>query len=45
MIVAATVGGYLGARTARRIDAAKVRRFVLVVAWTTTVFFFWKRGA
>ena len=42
MIAAATCGGYLGARTARRIDATKVRRFVLVVAWATTVFFFWK---
>jgi uncharacterized membrane protein YfcA len=45
MIVAGTLGGYLGARTARRIDAAKVRRFVLVVAWTTTLFFFWKRSS
>jgi uncharacterized membrane protein YfcA len=45
MIVAATLGGYVGARTARRIDAAKVRRFVLVVAWSTTVFFFWKAWA
>jgi len=44
MVVAATCGGYLGARTARRIDAAKVRRFVLVVAWATTVLFFWKSG-
>jgi uncharacterized membrane protein YfcA len=44
MIAAATCGGYLGARTARRVDAAKVRRFVLAVAWATTAFFFWKSG-
>jgi uncharacterized membrane protein YfcA len=42
MIVAATCGGYVGARTAKRVDAAKVRRFVLVVAWVTTALFFWK---
>ena len=42
MIVAATCGGYIGAKTARRVEAAKVRRFVLVVAWATTTYFFLK---
>lgn len=42
MIVAATMGGYVGARTARRVEGATVRRFVLVLAWTITIFFFWK---
>jgi uncharacterized membrane protein YfcA len=44
MVAAATCGGYLGARTARRVDTAKVRRFVLAVAWGTTLFFFGKSG-
>jgi uncharacterized membrane protein YfcA len=42
MTVAATCGGYFGASTARRIDPGKVRRFVLVIAWITTVVFFWR---
>jgi uncharacterized membrane protein YfcA len=45
MIVTATFGGYVGARTARSVDAEKVRRLVLVVAWSITIFFFWKAWA
>lgn len=42
MIAAATCGGYLGARAARRLDPSLVRHFVLFSAWTMTVVFFWK---
>jgi uncharacterized protein len=42
MILSGTVGGYVGATVARRVDAARVRSFVLVVAWTMTAYFFWK---
>ena len=36
------VGGYIGARTARRIAAPTVRRFVIVYAWGMTAYFAWK---
>jgi uncharacterized membrane protein YfcA len=42
MVVAGTCGGYLGAHTARRLDANWVRRFVLATAWVMTAVFFWK---
>lgn len=42
MVVAATLGGYFGARTARKVDPKWVRRFVLVVAWTMTAYFAWR---
>ncbi|HMJ16172.1 MAG TPA: sulfite exporter TauE/SafE family protein [Polyangiaceae bacterium] len=45
MIAAATIGGYAGAAVARRLDPAWVRRFVLVVAWSMTVYFFWRTKA
>jgi len=40
MIAGGIAGGYLGATTARRIDPRYVRVFVLVVAWTMTLYFF-----
>ncbi len=42
MIVGGMAGGYLGARAARRVEQALVRRLVLVVAWSMTTFFFAK---
>lgn len=40
MIVGAVAGGYLGASLARRLDPARVRRFVVVFAWAMTLYFF-----
>ncbi|MBV9949279.1 MAG: sulfite exporter TauE/SafE family protein [Myxococcales bacterium] len=40
MIAGGIVGGYAGAAVARRLPPAHVRRFVLVVAWTMTIYFF-----
>jgi len=42
MAVGATLGGYLTAFFARKIDAKYVRRFVIVVGWVMTVYFFWR---
>lgn len=42
MIAAGTAGGYFGASTARRLDPAWVRRFVLLVAWAMTAYFAWR---
>jgi uncharacterized membrane protein YfcA len=38
----AAAGGYGAARFARRIDAAWVRRFVVLVAWSMTAYFFYR---
>ena len=38
--VAATASGYLGAAGVRRLDAVWVRRFVVVIAWGMTIYFF-----
>jgi uncharacterized protein len=40
MVVGGIVGGYGGATLARRLDRRQVRRFVTVIAWTMTVYFF-----
>lgn len=40
MIVAAVIGGYVGGSVARKLKPAYVRRFVIVVAWTMTLYFF-----
>jgi len=40
MIVGGIVGGYGGAAVARRVEPKQVRRLVLVVAWTMTIYFF-----
>lgn len=36
------VGGFGGAALARRVEAKRVRAFVLVVAWTMTAYFFYR---
>jgi uncharacterized protein len=43
MAVGATLGGYSAAAFARKIEARYVRSFVIVVGWTMTAYFFWKR--
>jgi hypothetical protein len=40
MAVGATLGGYLTAFVARKIEAKYVRRLVIVVGWTMTIYFF-----
>jgi uncharacterized membrane protein YfcA len=40
MVVGGTLGGYAGAAAARKVDAKHVRRIVLVVAWSMTLYFF-----
>jgi uncharacterized membrane protein YfcA len=35
-------GGWLGAALARRVAPAKVRRIVLLVAWSLTLWFFYR---
>jgi uncharacterized membrane protein YfcA len=42
MVVGGTLGGYVGAAFARKMDPIWVRRFVLVIAWGMTVYFFFK---
>jgi uncharacterized membrane protein YfcA len=42
MIVTGTMGGYIGARVARKLSPAWMRRFVLGVAWGMTAVFFIK---
>jgi len=45
MIVGGILGGYAGAAIARKIEPKQVRRLVLVVAWTMTIYFFVKTYA
>lgn len=40
MVVAAVIGGYLGASLARRVDVRKVKAAVTLIAWAMTVAFF-----
>ena len=40
MMAGAIVGGYLGAAYARRIDQRWLRGFIMVIAWTMTIYFF-----
>lgn len=42
MALAAIAGGYLGASSARRIHAARVKRVVVGLGWAMTAVFFWK---
>jgi uncharacterized membrane protein YfcA len=42
MIVGSVLGGYFGAVLARTIDPVWVRRFVVVIGWVMTVYFFLK---
>lgn len=40
MVAGGVSGGYLGATLARRVGAASVRRFVIIIGWLMTVYFF-----
>lgn len=40
MVAGAVIGGYVGAAVARRIDPTWVRRFVIAIGWTMTIYFF-----
>jgi uncharacterized membrane protein YfcA len=40
MLGGATIGGYAGASTARKLDQRLVRRFVIAVGCAMTVYFF-----
>ena len=40
MVVGAILGGYFGASGARSVDPKWIRRFVIVMGWTMTVYFF-----
>jgi uncharacterized membrane protein YfcA len=42
MIVGGVAGGYVGAATARRADQTYVRALVTVVAWSMTIYFFFR---
>lgn len=45
MMVAATVGGYVGAPVARRLPAVAVRLIVIAVGATMSAVFFWQAFA
>ena len=45
MLVAAAIGGYAGARLARRAPAPLLRRFVIAFGAATTAVFFWRAWA
>jgi hypothetical protein len=45
MLVAAAIGGYFGARLARRVPAPLLRRFVIAFGAATTAVFFWRAWA
>lgn len=40
MVAGGITGGYLGAALARRLGAAVIRRVVIVIGWTMTIYFF-----
>lgn len=40
MVAGAVIGGYVGAALARRINPTWVRRFVIAIGWTMTIYFF-----
>jgi uncharacterized protein len=42
MAVAATTGGYIGARTARRVGRKFIRRAVVVIGFTITIVMIWR---
>lgn len=42
MIGGAIAGGWVGARLARRVPAARVRTFVTIIGWSMTAYFFWR---
>jgi len=42
MAVAATIGGYVGARTARRVGRQIIRRAIVVIGFTITIVMIWR---
>lgn len=44
MMVTCAVGGYLGARSARRLNHQWVRTFVTIVGFSMAGYFFWREG-
>ncbi|MFT8246103.1 sulfite exporter TauE/SafE family protein [Roseomonas sp. BN140053] len=42
MLVGAVVGGYFGARLARRVPAERLRLFIILFSIATTIGFFWR---
>jgi uncharacterized protein len=42
MMVAAAIGGYVGARGSRRLDGRIVRAVVIVIGLGMAAYFFWK---
>ena len=45
MMIACAVGGYVGARNARRISDRWLRPFIIVLGFALAIFFFLHRGA
>jgi uncharacterized membrane protein YfcA len=45
MAVAAAIGGYAGAHTARRIDKAIVRRIVVAIGFALAAYYFYRQAA
>jgi hypothetical protein len=43
MLIAGTIGGYVGARVARRIDPARVRGAVVAIGFALAAYYFYKR--
>lgn len=43
MLVAGVIGGYVGARVARRVNPAIVRRIVVVIGFALAAYYFYKR--
>jgi uncharacterized protein len=43
MLIAGTIGGYVGARVARRINPARVRKAVVVIGFVLAAYYFYKR--
>jgi len=43
MLIFGTIGGYVGARVARRIDPARVRRGVVAIGFALAAYYFYKR--
>jgi uncharacterized membrane protein YfcA len=45
LLVSAVIGGYFGARLARRLPAPVLRRFVILFGAAMTAVFFWRAWA
>jgi uncharacterized membrane protein YfcA len=44
MMVTGAIGGYVGGRSARRLDAQRMRVFVTVLGFAMAGYFFWRNG-